>query len=226
MKKLCFSIGAALLLLLLPGLSPADTPPPEAVAAAEAGLSRYLSEIPPGELVNLGFPPGADLLAARVGDPWPLYTITPDALLDAAEDTDVETLVSPTGLWYFPVILDGSWRNIITVDRMEGEWEAVALGRAPLAGELAKIARQWPVQAGYSPRLVLVYQAGAYFFTLPEKGEGNLTPLAFDGVGFAGFRFGSGPAYSRITEFSDQLGPLREAVASALGAGVEGGPGQ
>ncbi|MDP8237339.1 MAG: hypothetical protein P9M08_13235 [Candidatus Erginobacter occultus] len=225
MKNLSFSIGAALLLLLLPILAPAETPPPEVLTAAEAGLSRYLSEIPPEELVNLGFPPGADLLAARVGEPWPLYTITPDALLSAAEDTDVETLVSPTGLWYFPVILDGSWLNIITVDRMEGEWEAVALGRAPLASELEKITRQWPKANGYTPKLVAVYQAAAYFFTVPEKNTRNFTPLTFDGIGFGGYLQKSLPEYSATADLSELLAPLKEAVEVNIAAHRAAGKG-
>ncbi len=218
MKKLSFSIGAVLLLLFLPVFSPAETPPPEAVAAAESGLARYLSEIPPGELVNLGFPPGADLSASRVGEPWLLYTITPDTLLAAAEDTDVGDLVTPTGLWFFPVILDGSSRCIITVDVMDGEWQAVALGRSGLAGELEKISRQWPKSGGYVPKLVAVYQAASYFFTVPELDSSNLTPLTFDGFGFGGYYQKSLPEYSATADLSELIDPLKAAVEENIAA--------
>ncbi len=225
MKKILFPAGALVLFLLLPGITPAATPPPEAVAAAEAGLTRFLSEIPPSELVNFGFAEGEANDEARVGNPWELYTITPDALLAAGEDTDVESLISPTGLWYFPVILDGTARAIIKVDRVEGDWEAVAFGSSPLAGELEKISGQWPKAGGYTPRLIAVYQAAAYFFTVPEKNSRNLTPLTFDGIGFGGYLQKSLPEYSATAELSELLVPLREVVEDNIAAHRAAGKG-
>lgn len=218
MKKVFCLTGIGLLLLLLPGITPAEIPPPEAVAAAEAGLVRFLAEIPPAELVNFGFAEGEATADARVGDPWLLYTMTPTALRSATEDTEVESLVSPTGLWYFPVCLAGRSRCIITVDLMDGQWLAVGIGMAPLAFELEKISLQWPKSGGYSPRLVAVYQAAAYFFTVPQKDNRNLTPLTFDGVGFGGYYQKSLPEYSATSELSELLGPLQEAVEANIAA--------
>ncbi len=216
MKRLPFLTGAVLLLLFLPGASPADTPPPEAAAAAEAGLVRFLSEIPPEELVNFGFGEGETISGATIGNPWLLYTIRPNALLAASGGTDVGELITPTGLWFFPVILDGSARCILTVDVMDGKWEAVALGRSGLAGELEKISRQWPKAKGYSPKLVAVYQATAYFFTVPERDSRNLTPLNFDGVGFGGYQPKAFPEYSGTADLGDLLGQLKEAVSDNI----------
>jgi hypothetical protein len=215
MQKQYLLIGA-LLLLFLPALSPAETAPPAAVAAAEAGLARFLREIPPAELVNLGFPAGEDLSGAAVGDPWLLYTITPAALRSATAETEVESLVTQTGLWFFPVIVSGARRCVITVARMGGEWEAVEIGKAGLAGELGKVSAHWPKASGYTPKLVAVYQAAAYFFTVPELVPGNLTPLTFDGVGFAGYRQKAGPEYSTTAELSQLLAPLKEAVEANI----------
>ena len=214
-----------MLLLLFPVLLSAEVPPSEVAVAAEAGLVRFLAEIPPTELVNFGFAEGEATGPARIGDPWQLYTITPDALLSAREKTEVEDLITPTGLWYFPVILDGTSRVIINVDRMDGRWEAVAFGSAPLAGELEKISRQWPKAGGYTPKLVAVYQAAAYFFTVPEKSSRNLTPLTFDGIGFGGYLQKSLPEYSATAELSDLIGPLREAVEANIAAHQPAGEG-
>lgn len=218
MKKLSFPTGTMFLLLFFPLLLLAEVPPPEALAAAEFGLLRYLTEIPPAELVNFGFAEGEATGPARIGDPWQLYTITPDALLSAGETAEVEDLITPTGLWYFPVILGGTARTIITVDRMDGRWEAVAFGATPLAGELEKISRQWPKASGYTPKLVAIYQAAAYFFTVPEKNSRNFTPLAFDGLGFGGYFQKSLPEYSTTAELSDLIGPLRESVEANIAA--------
>ena len=219
MRKWSIFTGAVFLLLLHPAFSPAGVPPPEVTAAAEAGLVDFLADLPPGELPNFGFAEGEDLSAATVGEPWLLYTIHPDDLFSASETTDVGDLVTSTGLWFFPVLLEGRSRCILTVDWMDGQWEAVALGRAPLAGELEKISKQWPKVRGYSPKLVAIYQATAYFFTVPEKSPVNLTPLTFDGVGFNGYYQKALPEYSVTAKFSELLEPLREAVEASFSIG-------
>ena len=218
MKVFALAAALAALACLLPPVSPAEAPPPEAVTAAAAGLVRYLCEIPPQELVNFGFAAGEATAGAAIGDPWSLYAITPDALSATTSETEVADLITPTGLWYFPVILSGRPRCIITVDRMDGRWEAVGIGMAPLAGELDKIARQWPKTGGYTPQLVAVYQAAAYFFTVPEKDARNLTPLTFDGLGFGGYYQKALPEYSATAEFSEFLAPLKESVEANIAA--------
>ena len=225
MKKILTLAGVGLLLLLIPGASPADLPPPEAVSAAEAGLFNFLNDLPAGELPNFGFAEEEDLSAATVGEPWLLYTIHPDDLFSATETAGVGELITPTGLWFFPVLLDGRSRCILTVAPMDGEWEAVSLGRAPMAGELEKFSRQWPRAKGYSPKLILVYQAASYFFTVPEKGPDNLTPLTIDGVGFAGWRQKALPEYSLTAGLDDLLVPLREAVRENIAAFPAAGEG-
>ncbi|MFH1038461.1 MAG: hypothetical protein V1789_07335 [PVC group bacterium] len=218
MKKITMAVYQAvpvfclsLLVFLCPAVA-AETAPPEAVAAAESGLAQFLTELPDSEMGNFGFLPGDRLSAARVGIPLQLYTITPDVLFNAAADASVDALLSPTGRWFFPVILEGTPRAILTVERMDGKWEAVTLGMTPLAGELEKIRRQWPGGEGYHPKLVAVYQAASYFFTVPEKDNKNFTPLTFDGVGFRGYYQKTGPEYSSTATLSEVIGPLREAV--------------
>lgn len=228
MKKFSFLLGAVVLFLLLPGASSAEVAPPAAGAAAEAGLVKFLTEvIPPSGLVNFGFAAGEDVSGASLGDPWLLHTITPDALRAATAETAVTDLVTPTGLWYFPVLLSGTPRCVITVTRVKGKWEAVGIGKAPLAVELGKISTRWPKQSGYTPKLVAVNQAAAYFFTVPEGDPGNLTPLTFDGLGFGGWYQKTGPEYSSTAELSELLSPLKAAVeANISGRRPEGKGGE
>ncbi len=201
---------------------PADeTPPSEAVTAAESGLVQFLKELPDSERGNFGFLPEDRLSDARVGTPFQLYTITPEKLLNAPADTSVDTLISPTGRWFFPVILEGTPRAILTVERMDGNWEAVTLGMTPLAGEMEKIKRQWPKSEGYTPKLVAIYQAASYFFTVPEKDNRNFTPLTFDGMGFGGYYQKTGPEYSATVPFSEIAGPLKKAVEENIGVHQE-----
>jgi len=217
MKNFC-CLAAIGFILLLPGLISAGVPPPGVEAAAEAGLDRFLNEvISPSELINFGFAAGENTAGASLGEPWPLYTITPAALKAATEETMVESLVTTTGLWYFPVVLGGSPRCVITVAQMDGEWAAVSIGKASLAPELGKISRRWPKASGYDPRLIVVYQAASYFFTVPEKDARNLTPLTTDGAAFGVYQK-TGAEYSSTAELSDLLDPLKEAVEANIAA--------
>lgn len=217
MKVFVIAAAIAALLCVFPPANPADSPPLEAVSAAEAGLGHFLTEVvPPSELVNFGFAEGEDASAARIVEPWLLHAVTPAAIRSATAETDVGELVTPTGLWLFPVVLGGRARCIITVERMEKGWEAVGIGNAALAVELEKIARQWPKSGGYSPKLVAVYQAAAYFFTVPEAGGRNFTPLTFDGVGFGGYYQRALPEYSVTAGLGEVINPLKEAVEANI----------
>ena len=161
---------------------------------------------------HFGLSPGDNISEAVLGTPFQLYTITPTKLLDAGDDTPVSSLISPTGSWLFPIVLDGKSRAILTVEEMDGKWQAVTMGKAGLAEEMEKLNRQWPKANGYEPKLIAIYQAASYFFTIPELESENFTPLTFDGTGYAGYRQKTGPEYSSTTTLSSMLGPLKETV--------------
>ena len=214
MRKIVQAIGICFFMIVLavPGNSFAETAPAEVLAAAEVGLLPFLESLPSSEWEHFGFAPGDKISDAVLGAPFQLYTITPTKLLNAEDDTPVNSLISPTGRWFFPIILESKSRAILTVERMEGEWQAVTLGMTGLAVEMEKLNRQWPKAKGYEPKLITIYQAASYFFTIPEQGSDNFTPLTFNGAGFAGYRQKTGPEYSSTTTLSSMLGPLKEAV--------------
>jgi len=208
----CLALGL-LTLVSTPAIYPAADPPPaEVSAAAEAGLPEFLDEISDAERDRFGFLPGDRLSDAALGEPFQLYTIEPEALLSAPDDVSVESLIIPTGRWFFPVVLEGRPRAILTVERIPEGWKAVTFGMSRVAREIAKVRRQWPESDGFNPKLVIVYQASAYFFTVPEKDSRNFTPLTFDGVGFGGYCQKRGAEYSATATISEMAGPLREAV--------------
>ena len=208
---LIFFLGVALSGYLSAGAF-AETAPPEAIAAAEAGLLPFLELITPEDMSHFGLSPGDKISEAVLGAPFQLYTITPTKLLDAKDDTPVSSLISPTGSWLFPIVLDGKSRAILSVEQMDGEWQAVTMGRSGLAGEMEKLNGQWPKAKGYEPKLIAIYQAASYFFTIPEQDSENFTPLTFDGAGFGGYRQTAGNEYSSTASLSSMLGPLKETV--------------
>jgi hypothetical protein len=179
-------IGGLLCAASLPCARPAfsaEAAPPEAIAAARSGLPAFLEKIPPEGLGEYGFAPGDRLDEAYPGKPYLLHEIPPAAIERFASEDSVDSLLAPAGVWYFPVMMDGEARAILVVDRVDGGWVAVSLGQASLAGELNAIRRQWPASGGYDPRLIVSYQAAAYFFSVPQVGGRNLTRIQAPGRG-------------------------------------------
>lgn len=154
-----------------------QTPPADVLQAATAGLQPYLQKIPAGSQDQYGFDGGDDLSAAALGDPFLVHTITPAALEKYQAGMTVASVITPTTVWYFPVLIAGQPRAILAVDRLNNKWQAVSLGYAGLAKELGPLTRQWSVAQGYHPVLIAVFQARQYLFTVPEKDGNNLTRL-------------------------------------------------
>lgn len=205
-----------MIVLALPGNSFSETAPAEVTRAAEDGLIPFLRAINPGELAHFGLLPAADLGQAHPGDPFRVYTITPDRLFGGDAGTPVNSLISATGMWLFPVIFKDEVRAMLTVELVNGAGQAVSLGKAPLARELVKVRSRWPKSRGYKPKLVVVYQASAYLFTLPQKGDSNLTPLTFAGKGFGRDIKTGLPEYSSPVPLAEVIEPLQTAVQDNL----------
>lgn len=169
---------AALLVLPAALLMAESNPPEEVTMAATQGLRPWLEKISPAAMPGFGLDPAISLDSAKLGDPVLLHTITPAALGSFKAGTDVASLITPTTLWYFPVLIAGEAKAILVVDRMNDKWEVVSLGYAALAREWANVTRQWPKSKGYNPVLIAVFQAKQHLFTVPEKGASNLTKIA------------------------------------------------
>jgi|GEM_PF-548968 len=197
--------------------------PEEAVQAANKGLLPFLKKIPAALLADYGFKKDEPLEQAVLGVPFKLHTITPVALGSYTTGRPVESLVSETNLWYFPIMLAGESRVFLIVDRMKNNWQAVSLGQANLAKEIAGIRKLWPKSAGYNPRFIVVYQASEYLFSVPEKGPDNLTPIAKASGGgkiTPSAQGGAGPEYSTLNNVGSITKKLKPVVEQNLKQGV------
>lgn len=204
----------AAFLIFPAGLQAADSKPPEAVTAAAAqGLKPWLEKIPASDMPRFGLDPAAPLDSAVLGAPFLVHTISPAALRQYKAGTAVEALITPTKLWYFPVLIAGEPKLILVVDYMDDQWQAVSMGYPALAREWANVTQQWPESKGYHPVLIAVFQAKRHLFTVPEKGASNLTPLA--PAGQAGETKSSAP-YSSLGEAEAVIGDLIPIVESNI----------
>ena len=166
-------------LTILPNKGLAQDVPLEVIKAAEEGLQPFLRKIPKRLIEEYGFDKGDYLEEAYLGRPFNLYKITPDALSNYRTEDTIDSIISETSHWYFPIMLNNSTKTILVVAKVGDNWKAITLGYVPLVRELAEIQQQWPKSKGYNPRLVVVLQAKEYLFTVPEMDAYNLTPIVF-----------------------------------------------
>ncbi len=207
---------AAMLLAAWSGQA-GQTPPADVLKAATEGLQPYVNKIPAGEKALYGFGAGDDLGAASLGTPFLVQTITPAALEKFQAGTAVAAVMSPTTMWYFPVLVAGQYRAILVVDQLDGRWQAVSLGYAGLAKELGAFVRQWPAEKGYHPVLITVFQARQHLVTVPEKDAFNLTRLSA-GSTAPGPAAAAAPGgdYAKLELADDVLGALQPVVRDAV----------
>ena len=151
--------------------------PDDVVQAAQQGLMPFLDKIPKNSLDQFGFGQTDSFDAAVLGTPFLVHTITPSALKQYQSGVTVASLLTPTTLWYFPVLIAGQPKAILVVDQISNQWQAVSLGYPSLAREWDTVCKQWPEFQGYHPVLITIFQAHQHVFTVPEKGNDNLTTL-------------------------------------------------
>lgn len=173
---------SALSLLLLAGIAtPAAAAPSleslagpeakEAVAAARAGLKRFLDAVPTDKAESFGFADRAEMDRARLAAPYRVWTSD-----GPASD------IAATGEWRFPVTVDGTYRSLLTVSRVQGEYRAVDFGAALLARELGALERDRSVAAEAGRVLLRLHSVRADLAAFPAAGarveDSRFEPLA------------------------------------------------
>lgn len=186
--------------------------------AANNGLQSLLAHVPPGEKDLYGFSKDDNLAKASLGHPFLMHTITPTSLWNSHLSAAGSLLITDTTMWFFPVMLGGEARAMLVVDRQDAKWQAVSLGYGSLAHELNNICSAWPESKGFHPKLVAMFQAKQFYFTVPEVDDINLTPIA------SPQRNSEVPslaatsalaAYSSLGSLSNEVEHLRSVVRSA-----------
>src|SRR5262249_5605320 len=149
---------------------------------------------------------------AKLGKPFRLHIIRPDALQRYASTEPVSAMVSDLDQWFFPITLEDKSKAILIVWKNEGRWEVAGLGHADLAREVQAVRKECPAAKGYDPKIIIIPQAGRFLFTIPEKSKDNLTPIGAvpDKTGTLQTQAASTHRYGSLSRASDLIGDLRE----------------
>jgi len=101
-----------------------------------------------------------------IGQAYQIHTI--DANMFTAGNADFEQICRSTSMWYVELLAFGRPACLITVDKIDGEYRAVALGASALARELHSISEKLKTSDQANPTFLRVYQATSDFLITGE----------------------------------------------------------
>ena len=151
-------------------------PPAEVIKAAHDNFIPFLTGAVTEETKQLlGFAPDDRLDRAVLGTPLQLFSLGTGAIEQYNGTAPLESLLTGTDLWYFPILLDERIRLILYVGKENGQWMRAGIGSAGLAVNLQEITAHWNSVDGYTPVLVQQPSIGVYLFSIPQIDAYNLT---------------------------------------------------
>lgn len=149
--------------------------------AAREGLPGFLAKIPVQDAAAYGFLNGTDPAGVSLGQPQRLNVITPQALESYVPGQNVAALLTPTDLWYAPVLVAGRTVAFLAVqDQPDGTCQAVSLGYAGLASSFGQSKKNAAWGWTNSQVLAVSFQAREYFLADPETSPDALFSLKAD----------------------------------------------
>ena len=184
------------------------TPPGEVTAAAHDGFIPFLTGAVTEETKNLlGFARDDQLDQAKLGTPFQLYYLTSDAIERYDGASPVESVLSQSDLWYFPIIINDRIKLLLYVGKRNGRWMRAGIGSAGLADNLQEITSRWSAAAGYTPLLVQQSTIGVYLFSIPQVDTHNLTETdaVITGAGL-------GKKTARLSSLDETINNLRARI--------------
>lgn len=152
--------------------------PDAVVDAAHAGLKRFMAAAIHDNPSLYGFSSMADIANAILDDPFKVYTIDPNTIVNADGSNSFQSIVEPTSQWFFPVMgKNGTYRSILSVDRVHGEWQAASFGSSGLATQLERFVDRWGALQNRQVKFVRFYQALSDIIAIQQGNSSVIYPL-------------------------------------------------
>lgn len=192
----------------------------DAQAAAEQGLADYVQRkqqqggagATAFDLARAG-----DLAKTRIAGGFEVHTIAPQDL-DAAR-SELRHMVQASGIWRFFVKVGAQPVGLVTVQRMDGRWQAVSFGGAGLAQELSDLMAVHADAGADHLRFIRVYQAQTDLLEVvsPTDLQARYAPLASARAALsADLQTTDAKQAPALLDTYELLEPLRHAVRRSL----------
>lgn len=140
------------------------------LAAAEAGLDKFLPRIPPGRESLYGFASRDDFSNAEIGTPHRVYTLDREFLTGASAAESIRVSALPE--WRIPILVKDKPVALVTVAYSKGSYRAVDFGAAGLAREIGRMNDHLQLPADSTqPVLLRLHLLKADFLGLIREGS-------------------------------------------------------
>jgi hypothetical protein len=152
------------------------TPPAEVINVAYDNFSEFLtSAVTEDTKTMAGFSTGDNLKKAVLGIPFRIFHLSADSIRNYDGKAPLRSIVTETNMWYFPIVIDGTIKVMLYVGKKDGVWMRAGFGSAGLARQIQAITSQWSPSEGFTPIIVQQQNIGAYFYSIPQVNNSNLT---------------------------------------------------
>jgi hypothetical protein len=153
--------------------------PQSAEAAATQGLA-LLRAMASDNARDLGFASSAEAARATLGAPLSVYSVDLAALGAFKPGDDAAALLKSVPAAFYTVLLDGSVRSAVRVEKTDAGWNATRIGNAGLATAVARARSALPTPDDPNTALVQVLALNLVF--VGQKGAGGwlLAPVIDD----------------------------------------------
>jgi hypothetical protein len=172
MAKFINTIQVAIILALsAPCLAIAGPPNPDDLKAVARKEIANLAVFSIQGIHDLGFDNRPDIEKIVLGEGFEIFTIDPDKLLDESSPQNLQSLVTTTNVWYFPLVVDGNPKTLLKLGFTAGKWSSGSLGSAKFLKEIVTFREAWPASSGYQYRLIHIRQASSHIIELSQNGK-------------------------------------------------------
>lgn len=165
-----FILLVFIFVMTTPCLSTAGYVPTDEIKEVARHEIDSLKDTPIEGLHDLGFDSRADIEHIELGEGFEIFTIDPDKLLDETSPQDLQSLVTTTNVWYFPLVVEGRAKTLLKLRFTDGKWFASGMGSPKFLKEMCAFQAAWPASSGYKYRLIHVKQAMAHIIELSQNG--------------------------------------------------------
>jgi hypothetical protein len=142
--------------------------------AIDQVLFEWLQKIPVGFEKQYGFENRDEFIIAKTGKPYEVFTLRP-SFFTGQVIPDSNYLIS-AGEWRVPILVNNSYRALLTVIKVNSGWQIVDLGAVSLAKELDEMNRSLDLSDSPSIKIIRIYQLQCDFLTTdnPDLTSGNI----------------------------------------------------
>lgn len=130
--------------------------------AANDQLLSFMDKIPAGQEALYGFNNRGEFVNAVTGRLYRVYIFS-------GLDRSGENKMTPTGEYRVPVIIDHSFRALLTVAQMEGQWRIVDFGACGLAKEFESFENKMTAPEGSTGILLRIYKVSSDFIDIADS---------------------------------------------------------